>query len=87
MEGTVNEGILLDKGQEKRKTLWYQQMKGICPCTFRGRQIRETLIFSLERIFDKCNFFFIRPLLDNTFAISPVSHSVSRNFLTWLLQD
>ena len=33
-------------------------MRGICPCTFRGRQIRETLIFSLERIFDKCNVFF-----------------------------
>ena len=34
-------------------------MRGICPCTFRGRQIRETLIFSLERIFDKCNVFFL----------------------------
>ena len=33
-------------------------MRGICPCTFRGRQIRETLIFSLERIFDKCNVVF-----------------------------
>ena len=34
-------------------------MRGICSCTFRGRQIRETLIFSLERIFDKCNVFFL----------------------------
>jgi len=28
MDGTVNEGILLHEGQEKRKTLWYQQMRG-----------------------------------------------------------
>ena len=53
MDGTVNEGILLHKRQEKRKPLWYQQMRGICPCTFKGQRKRETFIFSLERIFDK----------------------------------
>ena len=48
--------------------------KGTCPFTFRGQRIREKLIFCFGRIFDQYNVF-IRPLLDNTFAISPVSHS------------
>ena len=69
MDGTVNEGILLHKGQEKRKTLWYQQMKGICPFTFRGQRIRETFIFSLERIFDKYVFsvFFYQTLIGHPY--------------------
>ena len=46
--------------------------KGTCPFTFKGQWIRKALISRFGRMFDQY-VFSIRPLLDNTSAISPVS--------------
>ena len=88
MDGTVDEGILLYKGQEKRK-VWKMELysinrrdlsknvgnKGSYPFSFKCQRIRKALIFCFGRIFDQYIVFSNRPLLDNSFAISPVSHS------------
>ena len=99
MDGTVNEGIVLHKGQEKRK-VWKMALyginkgelsknvgnKGTCPFTFNGQRIRKALISCFGMMLDQY-IFSIRLLLDNTSAISPVCHSVNCNVVTWLLQN
>ena len=50
------------KGKKRGKLYDINRWRGICPCTFRGQRIRETFIFSLERIFDKYNVFFYQTL-------------------------
>jgi len=65
MDGTVNEGILRYKGQEKRKTLRYQQMRTFEECWEQGnmsiyvygRTDKRNIDFCFGRIFDKYNVF------------------------------